>query len=228
MAVSNADWPALLIPTNVEFSLENMTRTGGVSILGNEQVVQAPSARWRASLDISIRGEEKVLAWRRLRAHGRLSTFLVPVMDRYRQRNENGRKFGLLYTASIGCDELIFDLSGLGQDDTPVFATLAESAAINATQISVNYAQGIDGLRPGQYFSIGNRLYMVDETWQVNEGDPTQIRFTPWLREDVAAGTTVNIDRPACLMRLESDNSGETTLRYRRSGSFSLNFVEAW
>jgi hypothetical protein len=226
MPQSAVTWPALLIPTNVEFSPENSTRSGGVSAMGNEQITINPAARWRATMDISIRGEEKVLSWRRLRAHGRATTFLVPVFDRYRQRNQNGRKFALLGTASTGGDALNFDLSGWGQDDTVVYATLAEPAAINATQIAVNYAPGIDGLRPGHRFSIGNRMHEVTDTWQVDDG-PTQIRFAPWLREAASAGAEINIERPVCLMRLANDNSGDAVLTNRRSGLITLEFTEA-
>ena len=235
MVLREAQWPATVFPRSGSFFLENQSRSGGISILGNEQVTVAPSSRWRAGFSGPIVTETSVLAWRAFVAAmgGRAGTVLVPKWEAYGPRDANGRRFEELATALYGDDALFkdgtnFDLSGFGQDDTPVYATLAEAAALNATQIAVNYAPGIDGVRPGQYFSIRQRLYLCTQTWQVDEQAPTQIRFSPWLREDVAAGATVNIDRPVCLMRFAQDQAGELELDMGRWGSGGLEFVEAW
>jgi hypothetical protein len=178
--------------------------------------------------------ERTILDWRSFVGGmgGRAGTVLVPTWNVFRARDANGRRLDEKSAARWGGDidqeGVAFDLSGWGQDDTPVFATLAEPAALNATQIAVTYAPGIDGVRPGQYFGIGLRLYMVTQTWQEEEGEPTQIRFTPWLREDVAAGGTVIIDRPVCLMRFAQDQTGELELDTGRWGNGGLEFVEAW
>lgn len=234
MVLSAATWPVHLWPSRSDFMLENQSRTGGVSILGNEQVTVAPSARWKARLMIPAMNERTILDWRSFVAGmgGRAGTVLVPTWNVFRTRDANGRRFDGKSSARWGGDldqeGVAFDLSGWGQDDTPVYATLAETAALNATQIAVNYAPGIDGVRPGQYFGIGQRLYMVTQTWQEDEGEPTQIRFTPWLREDVAQGATVIIDRPVCLMRFAQDQTGELELDMGRWGNGGLEFVEAW
>ncbi len=234
MVLRAGSFPHLVFPRSGAFYLENQSRSGGVSILGNEQVTVAPSARWGARFSMPVVTETSVLAWRAFVAgmYGRAGTVLVPKWEAYGPRDVNGRRFEELATAQWG-DQLFddngsFDLSGWGQDDTPVYATLAEDAELNATQIAVNYAPGIDGVRPGQYFGIGQRLYMVTQTWQEEEGEPTQIRFTPWLREDVAAATAVIIDRPVCLMRFAQDQTGELELDLGRWGSGGLEFLEAW
>lgn len=233
MVLRAASFPHLVFPRSGAFWLENQTRSGGISILGNEQITVAPSSRWRARFSMPVVTEASVLAWRAFVAGmgGRAGTVLVPKWEAYGPRDINGRRFEELATAQWG-DQLFddggaFDLSGFGQDDTPVYATLASPAALNATQIAVNYAPGIDGLRPGQYFTIGQRIYMVTQTWQANEGDPTQIRFSPWLREGWAAGTPVIIDRPVCLMRFAQDQTGELDLDMGRWSSGQLELVEA-
>lgn len=234
MVLQAASWPATVFPRSGAFYLENQSRSGGVSILGNEQVTVAPSARWRARFSGPVVTEASVLAWRAFVAGmgGRAGTVLVPKWEAYGPRDVNGRRFEELATAQWGGvhfdDNGPFDLSGWGQDDTPVYATFAAPAALNATQIAVNYAPGIDGVRPGQYFSIGHRLHMVTQTWQEGDDDPTQIRFTPWLREDVVADTPVIIDRPVCLMRFAQDQTGDLELDMGRWGSGQLEFVEAW
>lgn len=234
MALAAASFPHLVFPRSGAFYLENQSRSGGVSILGNEQVTVAPSARWAARFSMPVVTEASVLAWRAFVAGmgGRAGTVLVPKWEAYGPRDINGRRFEELATAQWG-DQLFddngaFDLSGWGQDDAPVYGSLASSAAINATQIAVDYAPGIDGLRPGQYFSIGQRLYMVTQTWQSDEGAPSTIRFAPWLREAAPSGAPVILDRPVCLMRFAQDQTGELELDMGRWGSGGLEFVEAF
>lgn len=237
MVLQAASWPASVFPRSSMFMLENQSRSGGAGILGNEQVTVAPSARWRARVSMPIVTENAVLSWRAFVAGmaGRAGTVLVPKFDQYGARDANGKRFSDLASAPWGGTDgqfedggLGFELTGWGQDDAPVYATLAASAAVNATQISVTYATGIDGVRPGQYFGIGQRLYLCTQTWQEYEGDPVQIRFTPWLRAGASAGATVIIDRPVCLMRFAGDQTGELELDFGRWGSGQLEFVESW
>ncbi|WP_116654874.1 hypothetical protein [Pelagibacterium sediminicola] len=235
MALVATSWLPAIFPRAGLFFLENQSSSGGVSILGNEQVVVAPSSRWRAQFSMPVVTETSVLAWRAFVAGmgGRAGTVLVPKWEAYGPRDANGRRFEELATALYGDDALFkdgtnFDLSGFAQDDTPVYASLSAPAALNATQIAVEYGPGIDGLRPGQYFSIGHRLYVVTQAWQEADGAPTQIRFSPWLREDVEQGTPVIIDRPVCLMRFAQDATGELELDLGRWGQGQLEFVESF
>ena len=234
MVLHEASFPHLIFPRSGLFYLMNQSRSGGLSILGNEQVTVAPSSRWGARFGGPVVTEASAQAWRAFVGdmYGRAGTVLVPKWEAYGPRDANGRRFEELASAQWGNqhrdDGGAFDLSGWGQDDTPVYATLAEAAPLNATQIAVNYAAGIDGVRPGQYFSIGHRLHLVTQAWQAEDGQPTQIRFTPWLREAATSGTTVNIDRPVCLMRFAQDATGELELDLGRWGQGQLEFVEAW
>lgn len=235
MVLSAASWPAAVFPRSGAFWLENQSRSGGVSILGNEQVTVAPSSRWRARFSMPVATEATVLSYRAFvfGMGGRAGTVLVPKWEGYGPRDINGRRFEEQATALYGDDwnyhdGTNFDLSGFGQDDMPVYASLAAPAALNATQIAVNYEPGIDGLRPGQYFSIGSRLHAVTQTWQSDDESPAQIRFTPWLREGADVGTPVIIDRPVCLMRFADDVTGELELDMGLWGSGGIELVEAW
>lgn len=234
MVLVAASWPVHLWPSRSDFMPENQSRSGGVSILGNEQVTVAPSTRWRARLTIPTNNERAILSWRAFVGGmgGRAGTVMVPTWNVFGTRDANGRRFNDQRAAAWGddieLDAVAFDLSGFGQDDEPVYASLAANAQVNATQIAVTYAEGIDGVRPGQYFGIGQRLYLVTQTWQVDEGQPTQIRFTPWLREGWAAGAPLIIDRPVCLMRFAQDQTGDLELDLGRWGSGQLEMQEAW
>lgn len=235
MASTAASWPATVLPRTGAFWLENQSRSGGISILGNEQVVASPSARWRARFGGPVVTQASVLAWRAFVASmgGRAGTVLVPKSEAYGPRDANGRRFNEQSTALYGDDGLFldgtnFDLTGFSQDDGSVYASAADAAPVNATQIAIDYAPGIDGIRPGQYFGIDGRLYLAHRVWQVDANAPTQIQFAPWLRSALSQGDAIIIDRPVCLMRFAQDQTGELDLDMGRWGRGGLEFVEAW
>lgn len=226
--VANAiSWPHLLIPRQAAFTLDTQSRSGGLSMTGSEQITVSNSGRWKARLDIPVARENRVLALRGLLAQleGRAGTVLVPKWERYGPRDANGRRLSQMATAGYSGCGVNFDGSAFGQDDFE-HATLAANAASGATQVSITLEAGIDGPRPGQYFGIGQRLHLCQNVWQEDEGDPTQIRFFPRLRSAVTAGTRVVLDRPVCLMRLASDDSGDVMLDAGRSGTATFDFVE--
>lgn len=237
MAFSAASWLPAIFPRAAMFMPENQSRSGGPSISGAEQIVVSPTARWRARLSAPIVTENSVLSWRAFIAGmgGKAGTVLVPKFEHYGPRDANGKRLNELASAPYGGVEglfdeggLNFDLSGWQQDDSTVYATLNADAAINSTEIVVDFAEGIDGIRPGQYFGIGNRLYLAHSVWQEDVGGPTHIRFTPWLRAAASAGDTVIIDKPVCLMRFAQDVTGELELDFGRWGSGALDLVEAF
>lgn len=228
MAANAISWPPLLIPRQAAFTLDTMSRSGGLSMTGSEQITVSNAGRWKARLDIPVARENRVLALRSLLAQleGRAGTVLVPKWERYGPRDANGKRLAQMATAGYENCGLNFDLSGFGQTEE-VHATLASAAGAGATQISIALATGIDGPRPGQYFGIGQRLYLCQSVWQDEEGDPTQVRFTPRLRTSASGGERVIIDRPVCLMRLDSDEGGDTMLDRGIYGTATFDFVEA-
>ena len=219
-------WPAGIFPRAGKFGFGASSRSGGQSISGSEQVT-AMNPTWRASFSGPVVTEESVLSWRAFvgAMTGRAGTVLVPRWEAYGPRDLNGRVMSEVEAASYDGGSLNFDLSGFGQE-TPTHATLAAAAGLNATRISVNLVD-IEGPRPGQYFGIGDRLYLATHVWMVAEGQPTQIQFTPWLRAAAPLGARVILDRPVCLMRFAGDQTGELELDMGRWGDGSFDFVEA-
>jgi hypothetical protein len=230
--VANAiQWPAAIFPRTAMFAKDIPSRSGGLSITGYEQVTVSTAGRWKARLTVPVMTENAVLAARALSAQmqGRAGTILVPKWEMYGVRNGNGRRFEQQGTAqyenpSIG-GELNFDGSAFGQEE-PTHATLAASASLGATQITVNLLDG-EGPRPGQHFGIGNRLHLAANVWQATPEAPTTIRFWPPLRAAAASGARVTIDRPVCLMRFADDSQGELDLDFGRWGNITLELVEA-
>lgn len=227
MAANAMQWPAAIFPRQAMFHPDTPSRSGGLSITGFEQVTVSGAGRWKARLDVPITNENAILVWRAMLAQleGRAGTILVPKWELQGPRDINGRRLEQIGSASYGEGELNFDLSGWGQNDF-TFATLAAAAGLGATQISLTLTNG-RGPQPGQYFGIGNRLYLAHSVWQETTQSATQVRFWPRLRSASAAGTRVILDRPVCLMRLADDNSGELLLEFGRWGNASLDFIEA-
>lgn len=227
MAGNAINWPAAVFPKSAMFHPESQSRSGGLSMTGSEQLTISNAGRWRARATSPILTEESVLAWRAFVAmmEGRAGTVLVPKWERYGVRDMNGREFDQVGIASYGGDGLNFDLSGFGQSDL-THATLASSAALNATRLSVTVTDGA-GPRPGQYIGIDQRLHIVQLAWEEEEGDPLQLQVWPRLRAAAASAARVILDRPVCLMRFASDQTGELELDYGRWGQGGLELVEA-
>jgi hypothetical protein len=228
MAANAISWPPLLIPRQASFQIDVPSRSGGLSMTGSEQVTVSAAGRWKARLDVPLARENRILAMRGLLAQleGRAGTVLVPKWERYGPRDANGKRMAQLATAGYENCGLNADLSAFGQDEFD-HAELASSAAAGSTQISVTLAAGIDGPRPGQYFGVGQRLYLCQSVWQEEEGDPLQVQFTPRLREAGVSGDRVILDRPVCLMRLADDDSGNVMLDRGLFGTATFDFVEA-
>lgn len=228
MAANAISWPAAMLPRKVDFFPENQSRSGGLSLTGSEQLTVSNSGRWRATVSVTIRGEASNLALRQFVAimEGRAGTVLVPKWEKFRPRNVNGRELSQVPSVGYECGVLNFDLSGFGQSDF-VHADFAAAAAAGATQASLDLVDG-EGPRPGHYFGVDNRIYRCASVWQVNEGDPTQVRFWPRLRAPVAEGARAILDRPVCLMRFADDGQGEAALNRAGSGVVTMEFVEAF
>lgn len=225
-------WFGALRPTNVLWHLENQSRGGGLSLEGSEQIVASGSGRWRARVEVSaIRAseshrEDAVLALRTLIAEmeGRVGEVLLPSFDAYVPRDSLGRKFSACAVAPLGGGIYFFEHWGFEQTEI-IHATLEGAAALRATTIVADILEG-QGLRPGQYFGIGERLYRAKSVTPTT-GSLVSIRFGPPLREAVADGERVILDRPVCRTRFASDDTGELEIQMGRYGTCTLDFVEA-
>lgn len=221
-------WPAEVFPARSLFHPENQSRSGGLSLTGSEQVIASNASRWRARLVMPVLSDASVLAWRAFVSlmEGRAGTALVPKWDNYGVLDMNGRQFGEEPIAAYGDGVLNFDLTGFGQSDDQVHAQLAASAALGATRLSVTVNNG-EGPRPGQYIGIADRLYMVQAAWKVAPEDSLRLQVWPRLRASASIGARVILDRPVCLMRFATDQTGELELDMGRWGAPGLEMVEA-
>lgn len=232
-------WPSILRPRTVSWTLENPSRTGGVSITGAEQVVASGASRWRCAMTIPAVREEWILSLRALAASldGRAGEVEVPVFDVWTAADLRGARLSPEPTATFGAQSrapLLFDLAGLSQSPTNTLV-MAASASAGATRINVATI-GPDGEpvdaswlapRPGTYIGIGARLHIVAGAWRAAPGDAWTLDIRPRLRAAVASGARVATDWPVSTMRLAADDAARLELEFGRFGEASIEMVEA-
>lgn len=195
------------------------------SISGAETITPTFGGRWEATCSFVIHGEAAQLAWQAFLAQmeGRVGTTLVPMRTRYRPRDRDGHHVYGCGPAGLA-DAQTWEHFGF--DSAPVATmTLAASAALRATVIKVT-AANTTGLRPGQFFSIGERLYQVQHHWQ-DADDSANLMIWPPLRAAAPAGSVLILDRPICLMRMTGESEGEFDHLLDRLPRVTVNFTEA-
>lgn len=192
------------------------------SISGAETVIPAMGARWEVTGSFVIHGEQQELAWQAFIAQmeGGIGTTLVPIWSRFRPRTAAGLRVDWDNTAGLYGAQTF---EHFGFEASPIIgARLAAPAALRATQITIELLDST-GIRPGQYFSIGERLHQVQHHWQV--GGVRQVMIRPPLRVDAPAGTALELFRPVCLMRL-AEPAGEFEYTPDLASRVTCRFVE--
>lgn len=194
------------------------------SISGAETVVPTLAGRWEADCTFVIRGEAAQLAWQAFLAQmeGRVGTTLVPMRTRYRPRDARGRSVSGCGTAELA-DAQTWEHFGFENGPVTVMS-LAQPAALRATTIKVTTVTTI-GLRPGQLFSIGGRLYRVQHHWQDADGT-SNLMIQPPMRQAFNAAALI-LDRPVCPMRFATDDEGSFDHLLDRMPRVTCRFVEA-
>jgi hypothetical protein len=210
-------WNTTDLPLHTSmFSRRNLSRSGGTTITGVEQVVQSISDFWEATISFKVRTAKQILAYRALQAQssGRATQWIVPACP------------APLFPDGVPAGvEISFDDSY--GDDFPngVSGAAASSAAFGARTINITLSPAGVVALPGMFFSIGNRLYVIATATSLG-GGTYQVTFAPSLRAGVSAGTAVEFSHPTCLMRLAQDNIGQMSLELFRFADISLSFFE--
>lgn len=194
------------------------------SISGAETVVPTLGGRWEVTCSFVIRGEGAQLAWQAFLAQmeGRFGTTLVPVITRFRPRTRDGRMATCATVAGLA-DAQTHEHFGIAS--APLYAFTVDAAPLRATDLRITPTVHFLPIRPGQFFSIGERLYRVQLHWEDAAGH--MIRVQPPLREAVSAGAGAVVNRPVCLMRMVSEMEGELDHLLDRLPRVTCTFVEA-
>lgn len=220
-------FPSSPKPSAIVFDLENVSRSGGVSTNGQEQIVQSGISRWTATVaGLFIRRNDQILEWRALsaRLRGRAGTILVPVFDGKRANwpvDRYGRQLKPNATRRRSLDGTIYADPELPASSR-ISALFVMPAARRATTVQISQSDPI--ARPGQYFSPApGRLHILTE--YLGNGI---YRIEPPLRDPIDAGQVANFERPTCEMRLKDDGGASIPLSLMQFSNLSLEFVEAF
>jgi hypothetical protein len=193
---------------------------------GAEQIVASPAGRWKASISVLIRDDEVTLQYRATMANlmGRVGTILVGPYDGIRPDDASFRQMSQDEATGHADGAYLFDHAGFGQTSM-TRATVAAGVAQGSTELLVSLIDGA-GPRPGHYFGIGQRLYIVRSVWPTGAASIT-MRFWPRLRAAASPGDVIILDRPLCMMRLAADDTGILEIDPNPYRPVSLSFVEA-
>lgn len=214
-------WPSRFTPTSLSVQIENVSRSGGVSLSGAEQVVSAASGRLAASGSIVVKNAADVRAWRAFisRRKGRAEPFLFPIFDCARATS------GVLasYFVEAG-GELTGFTDGTHFVEETATAVLAADAALRATSITVTTTAELD---EGIWVGLGgDRVHLVETAEEVS-ADTWLLTVAPPLRAAYTAGAVVALALINCTMRLRSDSAGEIDLDLLRFARPNVELVEA-
>lgn len=220
-----ATFPHLKLNQSVRFTLVGQSLDTETSISGADTVVRSMAARWQAQASFVIRGEGPVLEWQAFLAQmeGRIGTTMVPAYARWRGRDRDGHVLPACTVGGIAGAQT-FEHFGFAGEDVR-YMTVAEAAPLRATQITVDHIN-TTGLRPGQFFSIGDRLYRVQAEWFVGAGRQ-RIMIQPPLRANAVVGAQVELGRPVCRMRFASEDEGVFDQSLDVLPVVTVSFVEA-
>jgi hypothetical protein len=218
-------WDSSLQFHSVMFARRSLSRSGGQTISGVEQVVQSATDFWAAKVSLKIRKGTQALAYRALQAQnwGRAGQWIIPVCS----------NFGV--PASPPPADFSFS-----DDWAPDFSIGPAPPTIPPGEGALTTADAIRGDRtitfqfvdptfvplPGMFFSIGNRLYLIGTVTYTGTVRTYTVTFVPSLRADAATGTSIEFSSPRCLMRLAEDNIGDMDLDMLRFADITLSFVE--
>lgn len=218
--------------------IENASRTGGATILGQQQFSQSPAGRWRGRMQFHCITEDDYLEVDGFLAalDGSANTFyLGPIDWRGRPWNEDALTGGKITPALAAASAAVDPAYDLNPDTTGALNfTLAEAAPLNATSLLIQRNKG-GALKRGQYLSLGGRLHIITGLLSVDPVDeagtpaPGTVRVSirPWLRMDYPAGQFIEFARPAGLVRLAPDAAPMLERTTSPLSDLPLDFVEA-
>ncbi|GAB4072688.1 hypothetical protein KHC28_00775 [Ancylobacter sonchi] len=221
---SPAIWPHILRPKRALFRIVPMTMTGPLSPAGLQQGIGTDAGYWSATLTFGLFTPDQMREWEGFLASldGTLGEFIIPVFAEDLAPALPG------YGVDIGGipfgDGAMF-ADGAGHVQSTTRFTLAENAALRATQITVNRELGGD-LRRGMKFSIDSRLHIITSLPQM-EGSSSTFEFRPPTRAAYLAGASVEFGHPSCRMQLVSDDEGGLERIARSPSEVSIQLRES-
>lgn len=184
---------------------------------------------WVASLNEIQLDDLHARLWRAVRqiCNGGVTPIVVPRNDVLFAPWPNG-----VTTAGVipFSDESLFDDdSGFYQPIIDVSCRGAVALRATTMEINLNYCGALQG---GESFTIdhavfGPRLYEIGTVVVAEDEATAVITFNPPLREAISDETTLDFDRPRCLMKLQSAGAMDLNVTPPPFSTASVKFVES-
>jgi hypothetical protein len=218
-------WPRSDLPySSAMFARRFLSRSGGQTITGVEQVVASSSEYWIATIGFRIRNSAQILAYRALQARqwGRAAQWIIPACP------QPGVPLSPPPADYSFSDDWSEDFS-IGPPPTIVppgeGALVTVLAARGARSITFQFQDPTFIPKVGMFFSIGDRLYSIGTLTPAGVRTYTAT-FAPGLRAAAPVDSIVEFSAPRCLMRLMEDSAGQLDLEQLRISEQRLNFIE--
>lgn len=216
-------FPLCAFGATATFHYAERNTDGGITLDGGGQVIGSASGRWLArvvNVRVHNRATHKLIRALDATLQGRLN----PILVQYRayQRQPFPPEQPTPYPVILNASGAAFSNGSPGYYKPVILAKAAAGADLSAATVSIAMQYGGD-LEAGQYFSHKGHLYQIRRIETVS-GATTTVKVRPVLREAIAAGDTLDFDRPACAMRLVDDNA--MRLDGDRHSILALDFEE--
>lgn len=226
-------WPPPIPLLRRMFHPDVPSRSGGLTISGDEQVTVSSAGRWRAALSFFIHKEkgprrgETILLFRAMlaRNQGRANSFLIgPYDDSMGDGNTPAAMSGVRYgDDTLHSDDSSFDDdTSYTQADTPAHSLVIGETGETTLDVVMDASHVPE---PGQYFGVNDRLYLISRVTEIDT-DTYTLEFWPPLRDLVQADQPVEFDSPVCKMRFAQDATGQLDLALLYASNPSIECVE--
>lgn len=214
--------PELLRHVRASYFLQNQTRSAGVGLAGQEQVVSPRSAYWSVRLELSSQFDGRLMKeFEGLVAamEGRANIAEFSVCDPLRYGPMVSPRQEPFTDGTWFDDGYGFPASGTHPMET------AAAASKGDRTLSVALT---DPVRPP--FRIGDEFSYDFFLYRVTGADAVgNITVAPRLRTDIPSGAVLITDPPLVRMRFATDGEGRRMREYLRHGApIALNLVEAF
>lgn len=213
------DWPATLVPLNIDVRPPRKTASMTESLDGSAQLVPEIRPPFGLTMQFDTLFGSEILAWRALMGllEGRANVVRVPIYDPWFAASAAEMYAG----GALHSDGTSFS------DETAYLTSDIEGVLVTGVQgqrtITADFGDYGQLLDAGLYFGLGEYPYLCTGIeWAANVAT---IRCTPTLR--IAYTAEPLKLRPSMLCRLADDDGGDLPLRSMRTATPSIEFVEA-
>lgn len=220
-------WPAHTFnPTSIKADLVENVITGGQSLSGDEDVIATDGGgRWKITFSgIVLRTPKMIRLWDAWTAHlaGGARAVLCPLVScQTAPRPFAGA--GIARPSALHADDDMF-ATAVGYASPFIVASTVGSAALRATTLTINVAQGAR-IQGGEKFSINRRGHKIERVLSRTGQQATVIVSTP-TREAIPNGTAVNFEWPVVQTKLTPGQDLAPDLAFGRRAEMSISFVE--